>query len=60
MAEQNEESGSFIDRKRPAMEGLIQDLLGPVSRLDEIVLGKPVPSESAIMEETIQEAEQEE
>lgn len=34
---------SFINRKRPAVESLVEDWLGPASRLDELIIGKPLP-----------------
>ncbi|MGE5605375.1 MAG: hypothetical protein ACM3YE_06765 [Bacteroidota bacterium] len=38
-----EKKFSFINRKRPAVEGLIEDFLGPVGQLDEIISGNPLP-----------------
>ncbi len=35
---------SFINRKRPAVEGLVEDLLGPTSQLDELISGNPLPN----------------
>ncbi len=38
---------SFINRKRPAVEGLVEDLLGPASQLDELISGNPLPGNEA-------------
>lgn len=35
------EHESFIDRKRPAMEGLVQHLIGPTTLMDQVMGGKP-------------------
>lgn len=43
MADNHEDKRSLIDRKRPVVEGLIEDLLGPASLLDEIISSNPVP-----------------
>jgi hypothetical protein len=32
---------SFIERKRPTVENLVEDVMGPAGQLDELVLGKP-------------------
>lgn len=37
---------SFINRKRPAVEGLVEDLLGPTSQLDEVISGNPLPRDT--------------
>jgi hypothetical protein len=42
LEEQSSEHESFINRKRPALEGLVQDILGPTSILDQALWGKPV------------------
>ncbi|MGE5581951.1 MAG: hypothetical protein ACM3X9_05365 [Bacillota bacterium] len=42
MADDAPEKESFINRKRPALEGLIEDILGPASVLDQTLGGKPV------------------
>jgi hypothetical protein len=31
---------SFINRKRPAMEGLVQHLIGPTTLMDQVLGGK--------------------
>lgn len=41
MEEQSSEHESFINRKRPAMEGLIQHIIGPTTLLDQALGGKP-------------------
>ena len=41
MEEDSLEHDSFINRKRPAMEGLIEDLLGPAALMDQVMGGKP-------------------
>ena len=33
---------SFINRKRPAMEGIVEHLIGPTTLLDQVIGGKPV------------------
>lgn len=35
---------SFINRKRPAIESQVEDLLGPASQLDEFISGTPLPT----------------
>lgn len=42
MEEQSAKQESFINRKRPAMEGLVQHIIGPTSFLDQALGGKPV------------------
>lgn len=37
---------SFINRKRPAVEDQVEDLLGPSSQLDELISGNPLPNKS--------------
>lgn len=37
---------SFIDRKRPAVEGLVEDLLGPSGQLDKLISGNPLPTDA--------------
>lgn len=37
----NEESQSFVNRKRPAVEGLIEDIIGPTARLDQLISSIP-------------------
>lgn len=39
MSEENHPS--FIERKRPAVEGLIEDLIGPTARLDQLISSIP-------------------
>lgn len=34
---------SFINRKRPAIEKQVEELLGPASQLDEFISGNPLP-----------------
>lgn len=41
MKENHPEEGSFVNRKRPAVEGLIEDILGPRAQLDEMISQKP-------------------
>lgn len=41
MKEEQPEHLSFIARKRPAVEGLIEDILGPTSQLNEIMSNAP-------------------
>ncbi len=38
-----EKQDSFFNRKRPAIEGLVEDLLGPASQIDELISGNPLP-----------------
>ncbi len=40
-----EKHDSFINRKRPAVEGLVEDLIGPSSQLDELISGNPMPKQ---------------
>ncbi len=42
MNDQQPDHESFINRKRPAMEGIVQDLIGPTTLLDQVIGGKPV------------------
>lgn len=42
MEEQASDHESFINRKRPAMEGLVQHLIGPTTIMDQVLGGKPV------------------
>ena len=41
MEEHSSEHESFINRKRPAMEGLVQHLIGPTTLMDQVIGGKP-------------------
>ncbi|HBF37340.1 MAG TPA: hypothetical protein DDW50_08460 [Firmicutes bacterium] len=41
MGEDSSEHESFINRKRPAMEGLIEHLIGPTTLMDQVMGGKP-------------------
>lgn len=36
---------SFINRKRPAVEGQVEELLGPASQLDELISGVLLPED---------------
>ncbi len=47
---------SFINRKRPAIEGLVEDLLGPASQLDELISGNPLPNKSQTEHENGEES----
>jgi hypothetical protein len=39
---------SFINRKRPAVENLVQDFLGPAAQLDGVLSkGPPVPEDES-------------
>jgi hypothetical protein len=42
LEEQSSEHESFINRKRPALEGLVQHIIGPTTILDQALGGKPV------------------
>jgi hypothetical protein len=42
LEDQSSEHESFINRKRPAMEGLVQHLIGPAALLDQTLAGKPI------------------
>jgi hypothetical protein len=46
-----EKRDSFINRKRPAVEGLVEDLIGPSSQLDELISGNPLPEQIQIKNE---------
>lgn len=35
---------SFINRKRPAVEGQVEDFLGPAGQMDELISGNPLPN----------------
>ncbi len=68
MEEKSSEKESFINRKRPAFEGLVQDLIGPSALLDEKLAGKPVfpneegelePDKDQIVEDSIDKGESE-
>ena len=41
MADQSPDHESFVNRKRPAMEGIVQHLIGPTTLLDQVIGGKP-------------------
>jgi hypothetical protein len=39
---------SFINRKRPAVEDLVQDFLGPAAQLDGVLSkGPPIPDDES-------------
>ena len=51
MADHSPKKESFINRKRPAFEGLVHDIIGPSSLLDQALGGKPVfPNEENELE----------
>lgn len=62
MDDQQSDHESFTNRKRPAMEGIVQHLIGPTTLLDQVIGGKPVfPSKENEFEpdaEVIQNKEQ--
>lgn len=42
---------SFINRKRPAVEGLVEDFLGPAAQLDDALSREPLfPGEEPLTE----------
>lgn len=51
MEEHHEEGKSLLDRKRPVVEGLIEDILGPASQLDEFISRHPLPEGVNLVEE---------
>ena len=48
MSDRNSKEESFINRKRPALESIVEDLLGPSTQVDEIISGNPLPPELAL------------
>jgi hypothetical protein len=54
-----EERPSLTQRLRPSLQGLVQDILGPASLLDETLGGKPIfPKNEFEPEEELLETEQ--
>ncbi len=41
---------SFVNEKRPALEGIVEDIIGPQALMDEVVLGKPLPPEDELFQ----------
>jgi hypothetical protein len=61
LEEQSSEHESFINRKRPAMEGLVEHIIGPTTHLDPVLGGKPVfPEQENEFEPSIQELKRQE
>ncbi len=49
---------SFVNEKRPAFEGIVEDTIGPQALMDEVVLGKPLPPEDELFQTKLHQEEQ--